>query len=253
VQLVTNLQIARYHQQPLSSNDPGPFSSNDTSEGWCTAASLYMVLHSLVPNLPQRLHDLDPSWKSWRASTGVPAVDLFFYDKDTTYNVQEFLQDRYLKRLAGIQGVGYSEIKTMAQSAASDLGVSLQVAEVPIAEMRDRLAQGWLAIVNNSEWSGHYFVVVWYESGADPSVAEQRYYYVLDPKSIDSGNADIKNNLHAKLTARFRKFMQSRQQCGSVDCSSDLLGIYVLNGKGINAVLKTDQLANKAVLMFKRQ
>lgn len=236
----TNLDLARYHQQPLSSNDAGPFSSDDTYEGWCNTAGLYTILHSLVPDLPARLQALDPGWASWRGGS-LPVEDPYLYDSTTTYRVQEFLQDRYLGYLVGTAGIGYGGIETMVDGVAADLGLGLTLEYVPLADMRDRLRAGWFGLMNNWEWGGHYFAVVWYEVGADPDDPGQRYYYILDPTGIEADNADILDNLDAPRTASFRALIRSRQDCGAVDCTSDRLGAYVLNATGVNAVYKGNQ------------
>lgn len=236
----TNLDLARYHQQPLSSNDGGPFSSDDTYEGWCNTAGLYTILHSLVPDLPARLQALDPGWTSWRGGA-LPTDDPYLYDPGTTYRVQEFLQERYLGYLVGLSGVGYDGIETMVEGVAADLGLGLTLEYVPLEDMRDRLREGWFGLMNNWEWGGHYFAVVWYEVGADPGDPGQRYYYILDPTGIESDNTDILDNLDAARTTSFRALIRSRQDCGTVDCTNDRLGAYVLDANGINAVYKGDQ------------
>jgi len=235
-----NLDIAVYHQQPLSSNDDGPFYGTDSYEGWCNTASLYMVLHSFIPDLPARLRALDPSWTSWRGG-GLPDADPYFYDGGTTYNVEEFLQDRYLGYLIGSSGIGFPGIQTMLDGVGRDFGVTLAWQDVPVADLKTYLLDGWFAIMNNWEWGGHYFVVVWYEAGSNPDDPAQRYYYILDPTNIEAGNDDILSNVDWDRTASFRSLIQSRQTCGSVSCSNERLGIFVLNANGVNAVLRDAQ------------
>jgi hypothetical protein len=244
-----NLDFVVYHQQPLSSNDGGPFSSGASYEGWCNTASLHMVLHSFIPDLPARLRDLAPSWEGWRGG-GLPGDDPYYYDRDATYHVQEFLQMRYLGYLIGTGGVGYSGIETMLDGVAEDLGEPLAWDYVPLADLRTRLREGWLAIMNNWEWGGHYFVVVWYEEGPDPSDAAQRFYYVLDPTNIESGNGDILDHVAWDRTAEFRDLIRSRQDCGSVSCAADHLGIFVLDANGVNAIYR-DQIGDGTVPLVK--
>jgi hypothetical protein len=248
----SNLDKAMYHQQPLSSNDDGPFAYGGTYEGWCNTGSLYTVLHSFLPDLPKQLHDLNPTWKSWRASAGVPTSDPFIYKPTTTYNVEEFLQKRYLGALVDHGGVGYSGIEQMAKGVASDLGITLELEHVALKDIKTRLVDGWMGIANNYEWGGHYFAIVHYEEGADPSSPAQRYYYVLDPTNIEAGNGDILNNLESTRTAKFRALIKSRQDCGTVSCDGDRFGAYVLNATGVNAILKTDQIGD-AILMLKKK
>ena len=246
----TNLDILVYHQQPLGSNDGGPYAFGGTYEGWCNTASLYMALHSFIPDLPERLRALDPGWESWRGGR-LPSSDPYFYGRDTTYRVEEFLQDRYLGYLVDHSGIGYGGIRTMMEGVAGDLGANLAWEYVPLADMRARLLDGWLAIMNNYEWGGHYFLVAWYEPGADPDDPAQRYYYVLDPTNIESGNADIEGTLNQALTDSFRGMMESRQECGSVDCGRSDLGLYVIDANGVNALYKGNQDPAGTVPMIK--
>jgi len=236
----SNLDFVKYHQQPLSSNDGGPFYSGSSYEGWCNTASLYMVLHSFIPDLPQRLRNLDPSWRSWRGG-GLPAEDSCAYNAETTYNVEEFLQERYLGYIVGTSGIGFSEIQRMMEGVGRDLGFNLVWEYIPLSEMRNYLLNGWLAIMNNWEWGGHYFVVVWYEAGSDPSDPSQRFYYILDPTNIESGNDAILSHINWERTNAFRNLITSRQPCCAVDCSRDNLGIYVLDANGVNAIYRGAQ------------
>ncbi len=256
-----NRDIAIAHQQPVGTgyssygNDPDV----STYKGWCGIASLYMILHSFVPDLPARLKAKYPSWTDPEFGRDFPEADPYIYHYLSTYAIERLLL--YIGGLEdrGEGGYAWSEITQIIDNLNNlGIGVQFEYQYVPLAQMREYLQKGWMAHMN--VLTGHYVVVVAYTYD-DPNDSTKRYYWILDPwpssyigpgnrwdTNVEDPDGDGLPEFNVTLTWIWRKIIWSRQPKGTAVYGSYLMA-YVMTGHGVNEVYR-DQRGDGTVLMI---
>ncbi|GEM_PF-2415557 len=247
---------AMYHQQPTWYNDEG-FGSGEY-KGWCGVASLYIALHTLVPDLPARLKVKYPSWSDPQFNRQLIEADPYIYHSGSTYAVEALMVHEGIGYDSGTSGYGYSELDNIIDWLNGlDIGVTFEYQYVSLSQMRDYLEQGWVAVMNVQ--TGHYVAVVAYTYD-DPSDSTKRYYWILDPwptsyigpgstwdPTTEDPDGDGYPEFNVDLTWDWRSLIWSRQPHGTSDYYQ---GIYVMTGHGVNEVFR-DQRGDGTLLMVR--
>ncbi|NPA75482.1 MAG: hypothetical protein GXO25_05320 [Euryarchaeota archaeon] len=252
-----NRDIAIYHQQPTSYNDPA-FSSGEY-KGWCGVASSYIVLHSLDHDLPARLKTKYPNWVDPEFSRGLIEADPYIYHYGSTYAVESLMVNEGIGYDSGTAGYGYSDLtKIYTWLNSLNIGVKFEYKYVPLSEMKYYLQDGWMGVMNVQ--TGHYVAVVdyTYDNASDPT---KEYFWILDPwptsyigpssgtiwnPTTPDPDGDGKDEFNVNLTWTFRRLIWSRQPNGT---TSYYQGIYVMTGEGVDKVFR-DQNGNGTLIML---
>jgi len=251
-----NETLFMYHQQPCSYNDPG-FSAG-SYKGWCGVASMYICLHSMIPDLPARLKAEYPSWTDPDFGRGLIEADPYIYHYGSTYAVESLMVNVGIGYDSGTAGYGYGELTNIPNWINNlNIGLHIDWEYVSLGDMKTYLQNGWMAVMNVK--TGHYVAVVHYTYD-DPNDAEKRYYWILDPwptSYIGPGSTwdptdpdpdgDGVDEFNVNLTWKFRKMIWSSQPNGT---TSYYQGIYVMTGVGISDVFR-DQIGDGTLLMVK--
>ncbi len=217
---------ASYHAQPLAIYDHEGGFYHPLYEPWCHITSLYMALVNLFPDFNDLLYGRYSGWVDHRGDP-LPSRDPYFYHPRTTYPVLEFIQLRYLGRIAGDQGLKYYHLMGILENVSQDLGLELGFSVVD----HSQLEEGDIAVAAVRLWGGHYVMI---------RVSAGGMIYVFDPSLLEpmgySGVGQVQY-LDPLRTWLLRAVLKSLQQNGTIPEWERSIGLYVVREEWLDSAL----------------